>query len=302
MITLGITSPAKTGDVEKRESTDLALLAALSGGSLSPLSSGETQVALHVGEAAGVWARRLSLGRIVPNGSPSALCASFLWRVGSALALRGEHVEVIRLSARGLQLIPTVWHAVEGVDFDPLSWEYHVDISSPDHQQEFRLRGDEVLHFRLPSSEPWRGRHVLEDASETRALLLAIERQLEQEASTPSKSIITLPTGVKQSTVDGMRSSIGIKDERVLLPETTQKHGRMDNPQVDWKPTRLKAAPASELIELRRDLREQVLSAYGVPPSSLSSNPSGQRDAERVLRQTIVSLGRARLARADPKA
>ena len=227
--------------------------------------------------------------------SDGVVTPAVLWRAAHGLAMFGEHVELIEIRRGRVALCPVVFHDIDGNGADPDAWLYRVDVSTPDSQREGWVRGAGLLHFRLPGRELWRGEHVLARSTETRALAVALERHLADECSTPSKVIVPQPEGTDQDTRDTLRSEIMRRRTRVLLPATTtasQGDGRALAPITDWKAQRVRAEPTQELVALRENLREQVLHAYGVPPSVTANTPSGLRDADRLIRQTVEAVSR----------
>ena len=290
--------PAVPAPVENRSYGDVALLRAiqLSGnaGDISPVVAGD--LVAHISEAAGVWSRRLALGTFQTHTPIAALNAALLWRAADGLAREGEHVEIIEVVGGAIRLTPAIWFDVEEYDprdvLNPDGWKYRVNVSAPDNQINKYVLGAGVLHFRLPGPEAWRGQPPLVNAIETRALIGQIERALVDEAGTPSKRIVPMPPfgqAAGQTTADNLRATLLRRRERLLFPETTQAN-RSQAPQTDWKPQVLKSEPDEQLVKLRRELREQVLSCYGIPPSTIGTSASGQRDADRMTRQAIDAV------------
>ena len=283
--TLGL-QPDPAVKLRTSDNRDVALLQALTGGSSSALTSAiGAELTGVMSEAAAIWGRRLSVAAVSPV---RGVGPAELYRIGHGLAFYGEHVEIIDIGPKGIRLTPAVWWEVDGFGRDPDGWLYRADISTPDQQIDVDIRGAGVCHFRLPGREPWRGDHVLSRAQEFRALLAAVERHLVDEASSPSKHILPQPEGTDQPTRDELRADLQQRRTRLSLPATVQGgegDGRALAPMTDWKDQRIRAEPDQWLVELRRDLREQVLHAYGIPHTE-----SALRDPDRQLRQAMESV------------
>ena len=61
-------------------------------------------------------------------------------------------------------------------------------------------------------------------------------------------------------------------------------------PLTDWKPQMLRPDPTTDAVQLRDQVREQCLAAFGIPPASVANTPSGLRDADRLLRLTLMAV------------
>ena len=285
---------------------DIALLSALHGGASStPLTSSmNLELVAVVSEAAAIWGRRLSMAAVDPAG---VVDAAALYRIAWGLAFKGEVVEVIGVRNGRVTLTPAVFHEVDhgGDDLtDPDGWLYRLDISTPDQQIEVHTRGAGVCHFRLPGPDLWRGQHVLARAQETKALLSAIERQLVDEASTPSKVILPLPEGTDEPTRDSLRSELMRRMFRIAMPATTAAgggDGRTMAPLSDWKPMRLQAQPTEELVKLRSDLAQSGVEHLRRPASVRRDSTGGTSrlgsDASADNRESVAALVRDELSR-----
>lgn len=271
---------------------DIALLRALEGQSSAPLTTAYSfNLTGVLSEAAATWGRRMALARVQP--AMPALDANLLWRAAWGLAFYGEHVEIIDVRDGRLVLTPSYYFEVDGFGMDPNGWVYQADMSSPDQHAQRTVRGAGVLHFRLPGPEPWRGQHTLEKAVEFKALVAQLERAMVDEAGTPVKRIVPIAEGSTQETRDELQSALRDRRKRITLPATTtaaEGEGRAMAPLTDWKPQMLRPDPTTDAVQLRDQVREQCLAAFGIPPASVANTPSGLRDADRLLRLTLMAV------------
>ena len=270
-----------------------ALLAAAAGGSTAPpIVSALAAVEI----CAGLWGRAFASATVTPpDRRTAALTPSTLESMGRELAIRGEAVYALDVDDNGVRLTPAARWEVRG-GIDPESWRYDLEHETPGGARKRTVPSAGVIHLRYATrpNKPWAGVSPLGMASETRALAGWIERRLAEETSTSTGHILAVPDAASSGNVAGLAAKLKALGGKLFVTETTAAGwgaGQASAPKRDYETTRLGAAPPDSLISLRRDVRQDVLAAYGVPVGL--SAAAGVREAWRqFLAGTISPLSK----------
>ena len=152
------------------------------------------------------------------------------------------------------------------------------------------------MHIRYAArpSAPWRGCSPLASAPATHKLATWIERRLAEESSTSTGYLIATPDGA--DVPDSLKILLrDLKGKLALLESTAQgwAQGQQAAPaRKDYVTTRIGFTPPDGLATLRRDVRADVLAAYGVPPG-ITGSGGAQREAYRqFLASTIAPVAK----------
>lgn len=254
-----------------------------------------------------IWERGIAGIQIMPNNSMRlAELPMYLPMIGRSLALKGEAVFLIEPMGSSVRLRPASSVSVIGPD-DPEKWLYLITLAAPSGTSTFRVLGERVLHFRVGATvqEPWRGRSPLTEKSVV--LPARVEAALKAESALPV-GIVAPYSGVpdqikewagavKKGGVIAIGASAGIAAPGGQEPASRHRpvHYRpeYDQPGVD----------------LRDQLQNSILSAYGVPPALLDDRPSGNTSREAARRFFQGTVGPIALAmqqeimlKAEPRA
>ena len=241
---------------------------------------------------AGLVERSFAVAGVAPEHlSRSALTPLVLATMGRRLALTGNAVFAIDTSRGQLELIPAANYYIYGGPRES-SWRYHLHLDGPSGTEQRKLPSRAVIHVRIGASveRPWQGVSPIENAGISASLLGRIEGRLSEEASTRTGYLLSLPDGVSDETVEGLKTDLGMMQGGIYAIETTAMghgQGARAAPHSDLDLRRLGATFPESNIALRRDAGENVLAAMGIP-SSLFSGTDGATVREG-FRMVLVS-------------
>ena len=282
---------AEHRDADATDAIVSALLAGAAGTGVAPHA--EALAAVEV--AAGLWGRSFASASVTPTTSAtSTLTPGILRDMGRALALRGEGLWVIDFDG-GLVLTQASSWEVEGGP-RPESWRYATSTPMPGGRVLKRtMPAEAVIHLRYATrpGAPWQGVSPLGMGSETAALAGWIERRLSEETSTASAYILALPGARGDSTA--LKADIKAGKGKLLITDTTAGgfgEGAAQAPRKDWESTRLGANPPPSLATLRVNVRDDILSAYGIPSALHGSAASARESYRQMLQSTIAPLSK----------
>ena len=190
-----------------------------------------------------------------------------------------------------MRLTPATLVNVNGIDADPASWRYALQISGPDSTLHGTYSADRVAHIRLaPHAEaPWRGVSPLAAYPATLALAGVVERQLTGEHAVPAQRLLAIPIGYNQKDEDRRELEASIAEQlktgdgalvTTVLPRLQGSQREM--PKA-WDPQRVGAEPSAASVSLREQIRIDVCAAFTVPPA-LILDSGGAAQALRELR------------------
>lgn len=246
--------------------------------------------------AAGLYARSFSTAIVSPQTPATAgLTPSILGSIGRQLATRGECVYVLEFSAGAIQFRPADTWEVIGGGIDPAGWRYRVDLAVPSGRQRRTLSADELVHIRygVRPSAPWRGLSPLHFAADTRALAAWMDKRLGEEAATSAAYVLPLPEGRGDST--DLKADLKKGSGRLHLVDTVAGgygSGPVGAPAKDWVSTRLGFDPPTAIVNLRKDVRMDVLAAYGVPNQIFGSGGAARESFRQFLASALTPVGK----------
>jgi len=243
-----------------------------------------------------LWATCLASAIVEPADNRLAgLTPACLALAGRHLALTGNMVLAIVVDGPEVKLLPVSHHDVFG-SADPASWVYHVTINGPSTARTVTLPADGVVHFRVgetPSS-PWRGTAPLKRSRSTAALGAKVERSFTREFDSWHGRIVALAQDASydsaKSTAEKMRAERG---GHVL--SVGSQGGAVSDSGRTYQPARLGPEPTPTMAEARREVGNDILAAYGVPPTLWAerSDGTGAREAwRRFVLSVVMPLGK----------
>ena len=266
-----------------------ALVSAAGGSGVAPTV--ETLGAVET--AAGLWARSFAATTITPSTAATrALTPSVLASIGRGLAVRGETLFVLDVDETGLTLTQAARWEVKGGS-RPESWRYAVEMPVPGGMVKRTYPSASVVHVRYATrpGSPWAGVSPLGMASETQALAAWLERRLAEEASTATSYVLPLPEG---ASVDDLKADLKAGRGKLHIVDTTAGgwgEGAAAAPRGDWQTMRLGASPPAALGGLRKDVRADVLSLYGIPAGGTGGTASRENWRQAVA-GTLVPVAK----------
>ena len=178
---------------------------------------------------------------------------------------------------------------VSGRSFDPRKWTYRLTLNSPDTSFTKNVSGQRVLHFRY-AEDPralHRGLPPLALSATTRRLAAALEHQMSQQIS--QRSIATVaaeanPTGMNFSSAaefGGLANDFYNADGRTLFSSRELQIQSL-NLEMD-----------DSISELRRDIRQDIIAAFGCDGLFAEGEGSGLREAYRsFINSTVYGICR----------
>lgn len=246
---------------------------------------------------AGVVGRAFASARVeTPRTAVrAALSPLTLSSIGRALIRAGEAIYAIDTND-GISLLPaSAWDISGGVL--PSSWEYRLDLGTPNGTIVRRLGYDGVVHIRYAYNpeRAWEGLSPLEIATQAGSLDAKINQALADESGMPHGGILPMPVQPDDQTTDEVEATLKSLNGKIMLAESMSASGEgyLDTPKGDWMVNRVGASFSQPLVDLRRDADELVLGLCGVPIEFLkSADGSALREAyRRMLFGTIQPLG-----------
>ena len=230
-----------------------------------------------------------------PQGGDLAklLTPDLLYRVGLGLVTHGEAVFVFDTVNGKLTLSQADAYHISGTTADPNSWRYVCELPTPDGSLKRDVTGAQVLHARLPSSQPWRGESPLAGLM-TADLLAGIEAQLSGEAK--AKSGYILPFGGAadrdpddehdpiSTLADGMAAAKGA----TMIAETPSERAQgaaTASSAPGYQISRFGINPPQAALQLRQDAAASIYSAVGIRAALFeqSSDGTSLRESARIF-------------------
>ena len=250
--------------------------------------------------AAGLLSRAFASATVAgPADIAEAVSPQCLALIGRDLVRVGESLHVIRMTERGVRLIPCSTWYWEG-NSDPADWLCTATAYGPSGSSTWRVPWSSVIFcsWGAPTARPYHGLSPGTWAADTSRLHANAERGLANEAGGPSALLLPIPEGHDagsdgdDDTLAQLRADIAAAKGRALLLETTASgygEGRANAPQRDWQQARLGPAPTEHMVALADAAFQRMLAAAGVPPSLfLDSDGTSQREAIRRYHMNVV--------------
>ena len=270
---------ADTAQEETDETTSAGISAVVSGG-ISAVEACATRVefAAYTATVAGA-----------PALTPSVL--AYMMR---HVFVTGDLVMYPRLVGHEWQVLPVSYWYVTG-DVFPETWRYDLQFYGPTGAMYLQRGYDAVIHLRRAPDpfRPWSGVSSLQRASLSYKLATLVEASLFRESRIPASSVVPMPSGVKTSTANRIKSMLQSQSIPVALPTTTQAGmgaGRTGAPQTDWKQQRVGPDPPEAMVELAGQASGKVCAALGVSPALIGDgeNTGASREARRQFQTDVL--------------
>lgn len=246
--------------------------------------------------AAGVISRAFASARVHRRGvETDEIGPTFLAGMARDLVVGGQAVAIYH---GGIYLRASHWE-IAGRTADPARWRYTLAIPTPDGELEFTRALADVAHARysIDVQRTWIGVAPMARARAASRFAGAIEQRIGEEGSGPAGSLLPIPAGGDDASVQALKGDIQSIKGKTAIVETTQAgwgEGRAAAPSRDWQPTRIGAAWPATHPQMYTASQLSVLAACGVPVELLQkADGTGQREAwRRCLHGTIEPLGR----------
>ena len=243
--------------------------------------------------AGGLLGRSLAAADVQPAGQVAAALSAVLFEIGDWLVRRGEAVFVPTFTDR-LEFLPGSHVSLSQGGPDPREWLYIVTLSGPGRQEVMRLRGPEVLHFRVHADpdRPWAGRAPV-DTTGGRGLV-ALESALRNEAAAPHGTILPIPERDDPDNVDKVAGMIRKARGNVLPIETPREGMSSVSDTRTFRPERFGFEPPQPAVSARDSLGIATGAAAGVPLELLVATAAGasREGFRRFERTTLRPLAR----------
>ena len=219
------------------------------------------------------------------------------------LIRRGESLFQIEVERGRVRLAPIGSWDVRGPP-DESAWWYRVDHFGPSGNYTRFVPGASIVHcrFAFDPARKWLGIGPLGWARLAGVLLGNSEARLGEEAGGAVGRVIPLPAsmtgpGSEDKLAQFKRDFAGLKGRATFVPTTADGggEGRVAAPPRDWKQERIGPEPNAELVSLRSDAAQAVLSACGVPLALVDAggDGTGQRESwRRFVMGPVESLAR----------
>ena len=250
--------------------------------------------------AAGLLSRSFAAATVEgPPDIAEAVSPSTMAQIGRDLVRVGESLHVIRLTDRGVRLIPASTWYWEG-NADPADWLCTATAYGPSGSSTWRVPWSSVIFIAwgAPTARPYHGLSPSVWAADTSRLHANAERGLANEAGGPTALLLPIPEGHDAGSDDdddplaSLRADIAAAKGRALLLETTSSgfgEGKANAPARDWQQSRLGPSPTEHMVSLADAAFQRMLAAAGVPPSLfLDSDGTSQREAVRRYHMNVV--------------
>ena len=231
----------------------------------------------------------------IPRGGDFAplLTPDIMYRIGHGFVTSGESVFVFDTRNGQPTLNQATSYDISGATADPNSWEYDCELAVPDGFVRRRVSGAQVLHARLPGSQPWRGDSPLAGLL-TAAMLGGIEAQLRGEAVAKSGYLLPFPGASDHDPDDdddpisALAQGIGDADGATILAEipTERLQGAATaSAAPDYRISRFGLNPPAATLELRRDAAASIYAAVGIRQALLDGqgDATALRESARIL-------------------
>jgi len=196
--------------------------------------------------------------------------------IAKELVIRGECIQIL-YDGQDL-VIPKNLYEVKGESVDRNEWVYCINITAPTKTVYLERTGENLLHFVAMRSNayPWKG-ETLYDGTTAR-LLAQVEDSLYKTAQLPA--------------VQTIEANLTSKQQDELL-----SHFARGAPVISWPrnahgtgahPNQLRPQPSKEMVELRDNLRANILQQMGVPMSFLSAQGIASREGLRQVEEGLL--------------
>ena len=287
---------AKLFGLEERQSQGLTdqvvqtLLAAARSGSVSG-DFENLAVVQSIGAAYG-----MAFAAAKPSHGVEVLTPSILHTMGRQLIFYGESAWLIEVGDGAIELLPVKISSVSG-SASPRTWRYQVEQAIPSTEGTSTLNrsitADQLIHLRINSNPPWKGRSPLASSTLTATLASALEAALGDEASTIHGQIVPTPTVGKDPTLDDAKADIAkMRGDLAFVQSMAGGSGLgpASAPRGDWQVVRLGADFPMANVALRSQVQTALISASGIPPDLIEGSSSGATASRESLRRWLRTV------------
>ena len=175
---------------------------------------------------------------------------------------------------------------------DPMAWLYQSSVYTPSGSRHEWILGGAMLHCRyaVDPERPWIGLPPWRWAASAGSLAAYTEKRLSEEAAGAVGRVIPLPAAMtgpgSADKLEAFKADFSaLKGRATFVPTTADGggEGRVAAPPRDWKQERIGPMPDAQMVSLRSDAAEAVLSACGVPIALVTAggDGTGQRESWR---------------------
>ena len=230
----------------------------------------------------------------IVDGAPSLTPGILAYMMRHAF-VTGDTVLYPRLVGSEWQILPVSYWYVAGGGAMPQTWRYDLQLYGPTDGAHVDCGHDGVIHLRRAPEpyRPWCGTSSLSRASLSYRLATLVEASLFRESHIPASSVVPMPQGLKQATVNRIKGMLQTQSLPVALPTTTQAGlgaGRTGAPQTDWKQHRIGPEPPRAMVALANQASAKVCAALGVSPALIGEgeNTGASREARRQFQTDVL--------------
>ena len=243
--------------------------------------------------AGGLLGRSLAAADVQPGGPVAVALSAVLFEIGDWLVRKGEACFVPSFTDR-LEFLPVAHVSVSQGEADPRTWVYLATLNGPGSSQTVRLRGPDVLHFRIHAEpdRPWAGRSPV-DTTGGRGLV-ALESALRNEAAAPHGTILPIPERDDPDNIERVAGMIRKARGNVLPVETPREGMSSVSDARTFRPERFGFEPPQPAVSARDSLGIATGAAAGIPLELLvATAASASREGfRRFERTTLRPIGR----------
>ena len=225
--------------------------------------------------AVGLVSRCMSVAELDPP--IPAVTPAYLAAVGRALMLRGNHVSAMRVTSRGLTLLPSNGFDVVG-SADPSTWFYTLQLPGPTRQEAMTVAEGGVVHHRVNAdgARPWIGQSALTHAGLSSSLVANLELRMGEEAASRAGYLLQTPE-LAEDQLQELKSDLGSMKGGIGLVRSGSNsydpRGQVGN--GDWRSARFGADLPEGNISARRDAGMDLVAAMGIPSGLYSGGATG---------------------------
>ena len=230
--------------------------------------------------------------------------AAVLYDVGRDLALHGQYLSLLELTAAGPLFVRPESHTIRG-GYRPESWAYDLWLAGPTTTTRMGAGRARVVHVLInaSSSTPWSGQSPISAAGQTGRLMAELESALSDESSVPVGRLLSMPEG--NTNLGTLQQKLNSLRGKLSLVETVAGGfgDRGAAPSMDWKPQRVGPDFTAASVSLRELIEQGVAGLYGIHPSLLGANSDGTmareswRRFQRAALEPLAVLAAAEFSR-----
>ena len=188
----------------------------------------------------------------------SAVTPAYLADVGRRLMLRGNAVAAMRVTSRGLTLLPAAGFDVSG-SADPATWFYVLHLPGPTRREDVTVAEGGVVHHRVNAdgAQPWIGQSPLVHAGLSATLVARLEARMGDEANSrvgyllPHDELSDPQIQTLKNDLATMRGNVGLVRKQTASYDPRGQVGGSS----DWSPRRFGAVLPETNVTARREAR-----------------------------------------------